>query len=61
MCMTTWISFYISSYGFIVIISFRIFSHHPSIDSRHQFLIFFFAVITGTILSHHIPDFSGFY
>ncbi len=48
------------SYYFKIIISFWIFTYHPSIESHHQILIFFSTVITCTVLPHHISDSGSF-
>ncbi len=49
------------SYYFKIIISFWIFTYHPSVKSHHEILILFSAMITCTILPHHIRDYSRFW
>ena len=60
MCMITWLFYWISSYGFIIVVSFWIFSHHSSIESRHKFLIFTTRMVACSIFSHHISNSSRF-
>ena len=45
---------------FIIVISCRIFKSHSCIKSIHKLFIFFSAMITCTILPHHISNSSSF-